>query len=101
MALTVDANFDWYGSKWRIVEVTGDSSYASGGESLTPADCGFNEIRAMFCTSQSGYVFTYDGANEKLMCYHGDYSESTDGVLVEATGANLSAVTVFCLVFGV
>lgn len=85
----------------KVVQVTFDSSYAAGGESLTATDVGFASIVAVFAGSASGYVFSYDTANQKLLAYRGDWDNAADAPLAEVANAvDLSAVTVRALIVG-
>lgn len=44
-----------------------DSSYPTGGESLTPEDLGFiNHVDVLSCSPKSGVLFEYDYTNKKL-----------------------------------
>jgi hypothetical protein len=38
-----------------------------------------------------GYVYRIDRANHKLMVFYGDYSNASDGPLVEASGVAIAA----------
>ena len=59
------------------------------------------EIKRGHCGSAvAGYVFRVDRANHKLMVFYGDYSNATDGVLVEAAGVALAAVEVELTLIG-
>lgn len=57
-----------------------DSSYPTGGESLTPAMLGLRVIDHIIIPSRGGVVFDYDYTNSKVMCY-------VPGVTVGAAGA--------------
>ena len=48
----------------------------------------------------AGYVFRVDRANHKLMVFYGDYSNASDGVLVEATGVAIAEVEVELTLIG-
>lgn len=76
-----------------IATVTFDSSYATGGESLTPASLGFQTFDFVSVTTSGGYVFSYDHTNSKVKAYWVD--TSTDGApLAEvASTTDLSAIT--------
>ena len=101
MALTVTNNGKSPGWNLRpvLVEIAFDSSYPTGGESLTAADVGLSEIEAVFVESQDGLVFAYDYANEKLLAYEaGTASAGLDEV---DSAQDLSGVTgLRALVFG-
>lgn len=77
-----------------IATVDFDSSYPTGGESLTPTDLGLNNIEFIMAEPNSGYVFQYDHTSQKLKAYYGNYDQSSDGALTEvANTTNLSSVT--------
>ena len=74
MALTVSLSGDWlssFGNKRASSgTITFDSSYATGGESLTPANIGLGRIeRITFNHGEDGYVFKYDYTNQKVLVY--------------------------------
>lgn len=74
MALTVSLTGDWLesvGSKRAVNgKITFDSSYATGGETLTPANIGLGVIdRIEFNQGEDGYVFKYDYTNQKVLVY--------------------------------
>lgn len=84
-----------------IVDVTFDSSYPSGGESLTAADLGLSKIEFVSPgVTDTGYVTRYDYVNSKLLAYDSDYSTSTDGPLQETGATNLSTADVRLVVIG-
>jgi len=47
-------------------EIAFDTSYAFGGESLTPANFGLGTIENMFIEDKDGFKFDYDVTNQKL-----------------------------------
>ena len=74
----------------RIRLITGDSSYPTAGESLTPADVGLRRIEearpcGAFKTSSGTTAInvTYDHANKKLLAHWGN--AGTAGVIPEVT----------------
>jgi hypothetical protein len=69
-----------------------DASYPSGGEAL---DVSSNErLDIVIAGPNSGYVFEWDAANQKLKAMYADYSNGSDGVLIEVPDTtDLSAVT--------
>lgn len=86
--------------------VTFDSSYASGGESLTGQNLGLPAGRVDFVVAESasGYVFSYDYTNKKLLAYVTKDPGDTGGanvVLQEAGAIDLSALAVRVLAIGV
>lgn len=71
-----------------------DSSYPTGGESLTAAQLGLTDIQTLNAASSGGYTFEYDDTNAKLKAYYGDNNNASDGALIEVPNAtDLSAVT--------
>lgn len=97
MALTIDQNVSLNVGHRRgvIVDVDFDSSYPTGGESLTASDLGFaGTVDLLLAEPQSGYVFEYDRVNSKLLAYYGDNNNASDGPLIEVPNTtNLSTVT--------
>ena len=69
-----------------------DTSYPTGGESLTfPA---FKNVAIVLVESKAGYVFSYDYTNSKVIAYYADYDAVADGALIQvANETNLSALT--------
>lgn len=53
-----------------VVDITFDSSYATGGEALTAAQLGLNALDIILCETRSGYMFQYDHTNAKLQAYY-------------------------------
>jgi hypothetical protein len=62
------------GHKKVLVKLTFDSSYAHGGESLTPTNCGLSEIYDVIIPNQEGYAFEWDATNSKIIVYNGKVS---------------------------
>jgi hypothetical protein len=71
MALTVTVkNRDSSGNKRTIIaDIDFDSSYAYGGESLTPATLGLSRIDCMRFENTKGGLFEYDYTNSKLKVF--------------------------------
>jgi hypothetical protein len=84
MALTVTRSGMWQGLlgdlRYARVTIAFDSSYPTGGESLTAADLGLKKIDMIQIQPQSGLVFEYDYTNSKVKAY-------AQGVSVGAAGA--------------
>jgi len=98
MALVPTLSGDWLGSIGSLRIVTGtlafDASYPTGGEPLTPATLGLGVIHFLIAEPNSGYVFTYDYANQKLLAYYADYDAVADGPLIQFPDAtSLAALT--------
>jgi hypothetical protein len=85
-----------------VVDTTFDSSYVTGGESLTAADLGLTKIQYVATgVADTNYVTRYDYTNSKLLAYDSDYSTSTDGPLQQVANAtDLSTADVRLLVVG-
>lgn len=94
------------GSQFMIpATVTFDSSYLTGGETLTAATFGLDRFENIVVTDSEGYTYDTDiatgGATALLKAYYADYSTSTDGALIEvANTVDLSAVSVNIMVYG-
>ena len=86
------------GLKGRVVEITFDSSYATGGEALTAADCGMSSIVQLLAHENSGRVFEYDYANSKLKAYQDAGAAAALAEVPNAT--NLATVVTRALVIG-
>lgn len=54
------------GSLLRVADITFDSSYPTGGESLTPQMLGLTVIDFINAPAKGGYSFEYDRTNKKL-----------------------------------
>ena len=86
-------------SKFTIKRIQFDSSYPTGGESLTAGDLGFTAIHAvMIDTETSGYVAQYDYSNEKVEVYEA----GADGAALDEVGntTDLSAVYIRVVAYG-
>lgn len=95
MALTISNFQPGSGGNLRrnIMDVTFDSSYATGGEQLTPAMVGLVRVDKLTASEAGGRSFPYDRVNQKLQAYGG----TTE---VVAT-TDLSAVTTRIEVSGI
>lgn len=83
MALTITRTGDWHGVagnlRYAYVKVDFDSSYPTGGESLTPADVGMREFVDVKIHPTSGFLFEYDYTNEKILAYTQGAAHATAG----------------------
>ena len=86
-------------SKFTIKRIQFDSSYASGGESLTAANLGMTAIHIVIAQAEdSGYVAQYDYTNSTLALYEaGADAAALDEV---ANTTDVSAVYVRVLAYG-
>lgn len=86
----------WYGT------ATGDSSYPTGGEELSLTVLGFArrvvDVSVGLSTA-TGHVGAWDASTTapKLLVFYGDYSEASDGVLIQIPNATNIATAVFPL----
>lgn len=103
---------------WRMIEITFDSAYPTGGYPLAPADVDMAKIVGVTCLPANGYTFDYDYANSKLKCWRTashTHTENTAAAYTQnastaSSGAgpmsevpnntNLSTVTCRALVWG-
>ena len=86
-------------SKFTIKRIQFDSSYPTGGESVTSGDLGFKDIHMVVCdTESSGYVAQYDYTNSKIEMWEA----GADGAALDevASTTDLSAVYVRVLAYG-
>lgn len=83
-------------------QVKMSDKYPTGGEELGLGTYFTTEVLGVAIGGDaSGYVFAYDKGNDKLIAYYGDYSEASDGPLVEVEAdTDLSSITVPILVWG-
>lgn len=92
--------------KLLLVNVTLDSSYATGGESLAATDLGLYAIYgAIPITSPQGWAVAWDNTNLKFLAYGTGTSTGTAGDTIVKLGeapstTNLSSVTFMTLVIG-
>lgn len=92
-------------TKYKTGTITFDSSYATGGETLSASNCGLSsKVEFFSATNASGYIFEYDYANGKLKAYY----PSKSGTITSpglpgaevAASTDLSAVTCRFIAFG-
>lgn len=84
MGLTVTKTGDWQiiagNARMCKVQIAFDSSYPTGGESLTAADLGLKTIDFISIQAKNGLVFEYDYTNFKVLAF-------TQGILVGTAGS--------------
>ena len=73
-------------------DITFDSSYPTGGESLAASAFGLNNIDIMLCETASGYMFQYDYANAKLKAFY-PRAALTGSLVVAESAATLTGDT--------
>ena len=112
MALTISnvnaiADDIWGRHKVRIVDVTFDSSYPTGGESFTAANVGLAELHMVLSipkAATTNHVVQYDYTNSKLKVL--GVEQDADGATVEpldeeTNTADLSTLVVRVLCIGI
>ena len=96
MALTITVNKRGIIGDLRYADISlaWDSSNPTGGESLTPADAGFDSFHVVTAHQKSGYTFEMDYTNNKLLAYYYDCNGSADAAAIQVANAvDLSGVT--------
>lgn len=72
----------------KVVDVTFDNSYPTGGEAVTAANFGLAGIvhipDCLGIVTTSAYAIHYDATNAKLMVFQGDNDNGADAPFVEA-----------------
>lgn len=109
MALTIANTTPQSGDVWgrqktRIVTVTFDSSYDTGGESLTPADVGLSSFTIVDpCVDAAdlpGYIVHFNYTTNKLMVFVEEAVAAGGPLLEVAAATNLATLKVRVLVVG-
>ena len=71
-----------------------DASYPTNGEAYINANFELFSVEQINVYPSLGYIFEPDLANKKIKAFYGDYSEASDGALVEVTNTgDLSSIT--------
>jgi len=88
----------WGHTRVKYGTITLSSSYATGGDTFNFANVGTEkmiDVSNVYITPLSGdYILVPDVTNNKVKAFYGDYSNGSDGALVEVAAAvNLSPVT--------
>ncbi len=88
MSLTVNnQEYSVFGNKGiGMCDVDFDSSYPTGGESLTPGDVGLSKIQHIMIEGKSGYIFEYDYSNEKIKVINPTNIVAASGTVNDALG---------------
>ena len=120
MGLTITNKTSKYNSRQRVLDhissklkisvkdITFDSSYPTGGESITASDVGsgFTELIGFFPQLSTGgvdgsYVLNFNPSTSKLEVYYVDADYAGDRPLKEVpNGTDLSSETFKCLIVG-
>lgn len=84
----------------KVVAITMDSSYATGGESVTAAACKMGKIDTLLPIAHAGYVPVWDSANSKILAYWVDTTVDGDALAEVTATTDLSAVVFPAIVIG-
>lgn len=96
--ITYDKNGVMGDLKYRIVRVTGDSSYATGGYSLTLSNLALSDVLFQGSNMASGYFGHYDEATQKVLFYR---NAAGAGAFAETPNAtNIATITVTLFILG-
>lgn len=96
MTIKVEATGKLEGRTLAIVEgsLDFDTSYPTGGESISDIFNNFVKLSVLLIAPQSGYVFETDYTNKKVKVMYANYPAAAAGALIEVpNGTNLSALT--------
>lgn len=103
MAITIaNQEIVWRGARTiRYAELTMDSSYLTGGESINAADFGLSVILGVFPSHAEGYVIEMVRSSDTawLVKFYA-YSSNSNTTIEMVSAKNLSAVTIPVLVVG-
>lgn len=85
-------------------EITGDSAYLPGGETVNASDFGFSQIKGLIVMSAtSGWRGMYKRTNDQsgtLQVWATATTTESSGTPVDASVRDLSSITFYCLVIG-
>ena len=56
--------------RYKVLDITFDSSYITGGEALTPGSLGWDSIHVVNTQTTDGYNFEWNDSTEKLLAYY-------------------------------
>lgn len=83
-----------------VADAVWDSSATAGGEAVVASDFGLKVIDAIQPTVardpdtvDNAVLVVFDSASSTLIPFYGDYSNASDGPLIEAATVDLSAYT--------
>lgn len=98
---TIKKKFKFGNGYCVVADVAMDSSYPTGGETVSAEQLGLSALEFVLGAPSGGYVPEYDHASKKLKAYYADCDFEGDKALVEvANEANLSAVTFRLMALG-
>ena len=78
-----------------LVQVTFDSSYPTGGETLTASTLGLSSILNVVIggTSAGGFMAVWDPVNGKILLFDAAFAQA-------ANASDQSSIVVYCTVYG-
>jgi hypothetical protein len=85
---------------YRVVDVTGDSSYPTGGYTADLAALDMKKIVSVEPVTQVGYVIEWNPATSKIMFYKNQATANSNPLQEVANATSLVGVTVRVLVIG-
>lgn len=94
------------GYRVKLVQITLDNAYPTGGWAITPAQVGLDTTITRLIPlgfTLNGFGLSWDQANRKLKALKFDYPAAAAGAAIEAAAneAGLNGQVVHCLVVGV
>lgn len=94
------------GGVWKYAEVTLDSAYSTGGETINATDFGFKFFKAIFVAhNEDGYIIQFIQSTDKttalVKVWIGANATTSASVNVEVNTRDLSAVVIPVLVRGI
>jgi hypothetical protein len=85
---------------YRVVDVTADTSYPTGGYTLDLAALDMKKIVSVEPVTQVGYVIEWNPATSKLMFYKNQATANSNPLQEVANATSLSGIVVRVLVIG-
>jgi hypothetical protein len=85
---------------FRVISVTGDSSYPTGGYALSLTECDMKRIVSVEPIVQSGHIVEWSRSTGKLLFYKNQATANSNPMVEVTAATNLTGVTVEVLVLG-
>jgi hypothetical protein len=94
MALTLTVNNEGVVGdlRYKVLSVAFDSSYPTGGESLTPGDLGWDSIALLLASPTGGLSFDYNYSGELLLAYEQGLTTGSTGAGDESSFTNVEDI---------
>ena len=91
----------WGRQRTRVMQITFDSAYPTGGESFTAAMAGMAQVVGVFLSPlASGYTVQWNRATAKLQVYEEEATAAGGPLLEVANNTDLQNLVVVALVVG-